>query len=86
MEKDNANPTILNTSQLPTRQPRTGTASSTGRGAPTAASPLPPPPYFDDQIYKLEHGFSPFIESDSDSDFTYEPIDEQEIFGVFLQQ
>ncbi|KAH7027466.1 FAM96B-like protein [Microdochium trichocladiopsis] len=82
MEKDNANPTILNTSQLPTRQRKGGSAFSRSRDALLAATPLAPPSYLDSPIYKLEYGSSIGVESDSDSDFGPEPIDEQEIFDL----
>lgn len=81
-EKDNANPTILNTSQLPTRQNRQKAGNAT---ADKTSGP------FSQGIYHLS---KPFLDAlcldnlddilddiDASDDFTVEPIDEQEIFG-----
>ncbi|RYP62719.1 hypothetical protein DL771_009610 [Monosporascus sp. 5C6A] len=77
MEKDNANPTILNTSQLPTRQRKRRTVSQKG----TAEK-------LDDLLLrKFDYPSPPFSDTpwsddtDSSDEFTVEPIDEQEIFG-----
>ncbi|RYP41113.1 hypothetical protein DL767_001274 [Monosporascus sp. MG133] len=78
MEKDNANPTILNTSQLPTRQRKRRTVSLGG-----AADKL-------DELFlrKFDYPSPPFSDTpwsddtESSDEFTVEPIDEQEIFDL----
>lgn len=77
MDKDNANPTILNASELPTR--RNKKPVTTGK---VADSDL------DIVLRRPEYLSAPFCEvpwasddTESDDDFTIEPIDEQEIYG-----
>ncbi|KXJ91500.1 FAM96B protein [Microdochium bolleyi] len=77
MEKDNANPTILSTADLPTRQRNAVGASSVRRNGLLATAPLCRPQYLNSPIYGAHEE-----SSDSDSDFTTEPIDEQEIFDL----
>lgn len=77
MEKDNANPTILSTSDLPTRQRKAAGASSARRNGLLSTAPLCRPPYLDSPIYGSSDEFS-----ESDGEFTSEPIDELEIFGM----
>jgi hypothetical protein len=76
-DKDNANPTILNTSQLPTRQHKKRGAAQKG-----------PDDFLSDFLVRKPHYLaSTFSDaswsdgSESDDEFTIEPIDEQEIFG-----
>lgn len=73
MEKDNANPTILNTSQLPTRQNKRKTIPQkvTTNEFEVIPSYLSKP--FSDNLWSDD--------IDASDDFTAEPIDEQEIFG-----
>lgn len=82
MDKDNANPTILNASQLPTRQKKRGTVRK-GPGL-----------RYDDIIFaKPDYLARPFCDEDSlwpdrtgayaKDDYSYEPIDEQEIYGKY---
>lgn len=78
IDKDNANPTILNPSDLPSRR-RESTAKrrDTGTGL------------FDDLIPRYSYLSDPFdtpvsaTDSDDDSDAVPETIDEQEIYGVY---
>lgn len=74
LDKDNANPTILNPSDLPSRR-----AGGTVKRRDDGGSGL-----FDDLIPSLTHLTDPFdasaSASDSDDDIV-ENIDEQEIYG-----
>ncbi|KAL7620630.1 hypothetical protein AAE478_009625 [Parahypoxylon ruwenzoriense] len=75
MEKDNANPTILNTSQLPTRQHKK-------RGAPRGPESkignlMHKPQYLSDPFYDFQSD-----DTESDDEFTIEPIDEQEVYDL----
>lgn len=80
MDKDNANPTILNLSQLPTRQ------------AQKKVLPSGPGTKYHDLIFsKPAYLGSSDDESDWDSDdvaadsaFSVEPIDEQEVYGKMV--
>ena len=74
---DNANPTILSASQLPTRQKR----SQPRRGPDTKYSDLilSKPSYLSQPFYEDE-ALWPRGET-GDDDFAAEPIDEQEIYG-----
>ncbi|RYP78312.1 hypothetical protein DL769_003190 [Monosporascus sp. CRB-8-3] len=78
MEKDNANPTILNTSQLPTRQRKRRTVSQKGTADKLGDLLLRnsdyPSPSFSDIPWSDD--------TDSSDEFTVEPIDEQEIFDL----
>ncbi|KAI1870923.1 hypothetical protein JX265_005963 [Neoarthrinium moseri] len=78
MDKDNANPTILTASQLPTRQQKKRKTSSDGLKGGFLANISP----------KVSFLSGPFCDTpwsddaDSDDDFTDEPIDEQEIYDL----
>lgn len=81
MDKDNANPTILNVSELPTRQSKKRVVAT----SKDAGSEL------DFVLRRPEYLSSPFCdlswtsdETESDDGFTIEPIDEQEIYGTLL--
>lgn len=82
MDKDNANPTILNVSELPTRQNKKKlAAASKGKDVD---------PDLDVVLRRPEYLSAPFCDlpwasddTDSDDGFTIEPIDEQEIYGGF---
>ncbi|KAI1345356.1 FAM96B protein [Xylaria sp. FL0043] len=81
MDKDNANPTILNVSELPTRQ---------NKKKPAAAFPGKDADVELDIILRRpEYLSAPFCDvpwasddTDSDDGFTIEPIDEQEIYDL----
>ncbi|KAI1209677.1 uncharacterized protein F4807DRAFT_85992 [Annulohypoxylon truncatum] len=79
MEKDNANPTILNTSQLPTRQRKKGR-----RVQRTAESKIldimRKPQYLSDSLYGFGTSWSD--DTESDDEFAAEPIDEQEVYDL----
>ncbi|KAH9894611.1 FAM96B protein [Xylariomycetidae sp. FL2044] len=77
-DKDNANPTILNTSQLPTRQTRKKAAGSNNTLELKLNSILPKPSYLAPPIYDLPWSH----DTESEDDFTAEPIDEQEIYDL----
>ncbi|KAI0473974.1 FAM96B protein [Xylariaceae sp. FL0804] len=76
-DKDNANPTILNTSQLPTRQNRRKAAVH--RAVTTNLTSI---------MRKPEYLSTPFCavpwidDAESEDDFAAEPIDEQEIYDL----
>jgi hypothetical protein len=73
-ELDNANPTVINPSELPThRQRRKKDGSSKKLGIQDVL--MAKPSYSMDPFY-----MSDFSDTDSD-DSTVEPIDEQEIYG-----
>ncbi|KAI0107874.1 FAM96B protein [Nemania sp. FL0031] len=79
MDKDNANPTILNLSELPTRQnkKRVGAAVKVKDADPELDIVLRRPDYLSAPL--------PWAWDDSESDgndFTIEPIDEQEIYDL----
>lgn len=79
---DNANPTLLSLDQLPSRQRKRAAAGSNG-----------PETRFD-HILSLKHSSAPLDlssslwpssdEDERESELTEEPIDEQEIYGMFL--
>ncbi|KAI2469324.1 hypothetical protein F4781DRAFT_394862 [Annulohypoxylon bovei var. microspora] len=79
MGKDNANPTILNTSQLPTRQRKKGRKVQR-----TAESKIldimRKPQYLSDSLYSA--GMSWSDDTESDDEFAAEPIDEQEVYDL----
>lgn len=80
MEKDNANPTILNTSQLPTRQRKKGRRVQKGSRS-GINDIMRKPQYLSDPFYDISWS----DDTESDDEFTAEPIDEQEVYGkVFL--
>ncbi|KAI0432376.1 FAM96B protein [Xylaria sp. FL1042] len=81
MDKDNANPTILNVSELPTRQNKKKTAAAfPGKDAGSELDII---------LRRPEYLSAPFCDvpwasddTDSDDGFTIEPIDEQEIYDL----
>ncbi|KAI2604574.1 uncharacterized protein GGS25DRAFT_508907 [Hypoxylon fragiforme] len=77
MEKDNANPTILNTSQLPTRQRKKGRRVQ--RNAESKISSIIPRPQYLSDVFNDVSGSD---ETESDGEFTAEPIDEQEVYDL----
>ena len=76
-EIQNANPTIRNVSDLPTRRRRTSSPSSKKRTLGLFANSIPSPAYLSDPFDTTRSASG----SDSDDDDTLEPIDEQEIYG-----
>ncbi|KAI1465522.1 uncharacterized protein F4812DRAFT_461836 [Daldinia caldariorum] len=77
MEKDNANPTILNTSQLPTRQRKKGRRVQRDDAAKISKI-IPKPKYLSDPFYDISWS----DDTESDDEFTAEPIDEQEVYDL----
>ncbi|KAI1806602.1 hypothetical protein F4811DRAFT_560446 [Daldinia bambusicola] len=77
MEKDNANPTILNTSQLPTRQRKKGRRVQRD-GAAKISRVMRKPQYLSDPFYDISWS----DDTESDDEFTAEPIDEQEVYDL----
>ena len=76
-DPQNANPTILNASDLPTRR-RRASSDKLAQNGPGIFS-YPSPAYSDDPFSQAT---SSKAESDSDSDSIVEPIDEQEIYDL----
>ncbi|KAI6089730.1 hypothetical protein F4821DRAFT_230805 [Hypoxylon rubiginosum] len=79
MEKDNANPTILNTSQLPTRKGKKGRKVQRSAG-PRITELMRKPQYLSDPFYDIS--WSGSDDTASDDEFTAEPIDEQEVYDL----
>ncbi|KAI4870271.1 hypothetical protein F4820DRAFT_289962 [Hypoxylon rubiginosum] len=77
MEKDNANPTILNTSQLPTRKGKRGRKVQRG-AASRIADVMRKPQHLSDPFYDISWS----DDTESDDEFTAEPIDEQEVYDL----
>jgi len=76
----NANPLILNPSDLPTRKRRSSTRQVKPGGSAIFAYPAPA---FDNDLFARGASPSSFEESDSDSEDAHEePIDEQEIYDL----
>ncbi|KAI5859670.1 hypothetical protein GGS23DRAFT_584634 [Durotheca rogersii] len=76
MDKDNANPTVLNTSQLPTRQLKKHRAPKPSNSQ--FRSVIRKPRYLCDPFYDISWS----DDTESDDEFTAEPIDEQEIYDL----
>lgn len=74
-DKDNANPTILNPSDLPSRR-RESTVKKRERAGVGLFDDLIP-----DHSYLNDPFDQPLSSSDSDNDSVSEDIDEQEIYG-----
>lgn len=77
MDKDNANPTILNLSQLPTRQARKKVLP-TGPGTKYHDLIFSRPAYLSSSDDESDLGSD---EVEGGGDFSVEPIDEQEVYG-----
>ncbi|KAI1761815.1 hypothetical protein GGR53DRAFT_454753 [Hypoxylon sp. FL1150] len=77
MEKDNANPTILNTSQLPTRKGKKGRKVQRSAGS-RITDMMRKPQYLSDPFYDISWS----DDTESDDEFTAEPIDEQEVYDL----
>ncbi|KAI1384122.1 uncharacterized protein F4822DRAFT_418780 [Hypoxylon trugodes] len=77
MEKDNANPTILNTSQLPTRQRKRGRRVQKNTES-MIGDIMRKPQYLSDPFYDISWS----DDTESDDEFTAEPIDEQEVYDL----
>ncbi|KAL2111502.1 hypothetical protein VUR80DRAFT_9922 [Thermomyces stellatus] len=78
MDKDNANPTVLNLSQLPKRQARKK-AVLTGPGAKYHDIIFSKPAYLSSSDDESDWGAD---DADADGDFAVEPIDEQEVYDL----
>lgn len=74
----NANPTIRNASDLPTRRQRTVSQSSRQNTLGLFSSTIPSSSYLTDPFSAASGSSS---DSDSEEDPSSEPIDEQEIYG-----
>jgi hypothetical protein len=78
MDKDNANPTVLNVTDLPTRRGRDGVNKKKAPGSEIQ------------ELLQMKSRYmindsdlsDPESELESDEDATVEPIDEQEIYGT----
>lgn len=79
MDKDNANPTILTASQLPTRHTTKKAPVHLGFDADLLSEISRKPSYLSGPFCDVSWS----DESETDDDFTDEPIDEQEIYGRF---
>jgi hypothetical protein len=77
---DNANPTVLNATDLPTRRGRAGASKKTVAGSEIQELLMMKSHY----IIRDSGLSDPESELESDDDATVEPIDEQEIYGMFL--
>lgn len=78
-ELQNANPTILNLSELPTRRRQ---KQSLRRPDDDLTTFSPRPPHWEKVLHETFEGFE--SKSLSDSSDAEDPIDEQEIFGTYL--
>lgn len=78
---DNANPTVLSASQLPTRQKRM--APRKGPDSKYADIILSKPSYLSRPFYEDAAAWPRATENGRD-EFAPEPIDEQEIYGMSL--
>jgi len=76
-DKDNANPTILNASDLPSRRREAPVRRRDDGGTGLFDDLIPPYNYLNDPFH---HAVSP-SDSDGDSDDALEHIDEQEVYG-----
>jgi metal-sulfur cluster biosynthetic enzyme len=76
-DPQNANPTILNASDLPTRRRRASSDKSSPSGLGIFS--YPPPAYTEDPFSQPTNSK---LDSDSDTDSIVEPIDEQEIYDL----
>jgi hypothetical protein len=77
---DNANPTVLNATDLPTRRGRDGTSKKKVAGSEIQELLEMKSRY----IIQDSDLSDPESELESDEDVTVEPIDEQEIYGMLL--
>lgn len=82
MDKDNANPTILNLSQLPTRQARKKVLP-TGPGTKYHDLIFSRPAYLSSSDDESDWDADDAM---ADGDFSVEPIDEQEVYGKMASQ
>lgn len=77
-EIQNANPTIRSAADLPSRRRQTPIKTTKKPSLGLLASVVPPSACSSDPFTLLEASGS----ENSDDDDTYEPIDEQEIYGM----
>lgn len=78
-ELQNANPTIINLSELPTRRRQKGAAQ---RGNVELNAFTPRPPHWDKPSSDVFGGHG--SETESDGSYAGDPIDEQEIYGTHM--
>jgi hypothetical protein len=76
----NANPTIRNASDLPTRRRRTSSTAAQKHPLGLFANSIPSSTYLTDPFESV----AAFSNSDSEDDDVVEAIDEQEIYGTCL--
>jgi hypothetical protein len=76
---DNANPTVLNATDLPTRRGRDGASKKKVAGSEIQELLETKSRY----IIQDSDLSDPESEFESDEDATVEPIDEQEIYGIY---
>ncbi|KAI1160721.1 FAM96B protein [Nemania serpens] len=79
MDKDNANPTILNVSELPTRQSKKRDVATSKDAGDELDFVLRRPEYLSSPFCDLSWTSD---DAESDDGFTIEPIDEQEIYDL----
>jgi hypothetical protein len=77
-ELDNANPTILDASELQSQRQRRKGRDASAKEEGIREILMAKPSYALDPFYLSEYS-----DTDSDDDSTLEPIDEQEIYGRF---
>lgn len=75
MEVKNANPTILNRSDLPTRKPASSSSTHRRRSPIESVAPTYPLDPFSTDDFSADEA--------EDDDDELEPIDAQEIYGVY---
>jgi metal-sulfur cluster biosynthetic enzyme len=83
-EMQNSNPTILNTADLPTRLRPSVSSKSSTYGSEFFASALPS--LADGALDPISDYSESPSDSESDGELMEEPIDEQEIYGVFAKK
>lgn len=77
LDKDNANPTVLNASDLPSRRRESTVTRREDGGTGLFDDLIPPYNYLSDPFGQVS------TPSDSEEDDSVEAIDEQEIYGRF---
>lgn len=79
-DKDNANPTVLTASELPTRQIKKKKTPASDADAKFADAVSRRPLFLSDPFCDVSWS----DDTESDDEFIEEPIDEQEIYGQFI--
>lgn len=83
LDKDNANPTILNASDLPSRRQKDTVKPRSDGGTGLFDGLIPSNSYLQNP---LDQSYSSSSSSDEEEEDEPEEIDEQEIYGEFLRQ